>query len=445
MSSYRDDYLDIAYISDQTWMITKSNVEDISYITSDLKHGIRVFHSDELVISDFIQDHYFAAFFDNLLIQDSFVDKKIALSGINETLNLSFSINDRLIRREFIEDNLLITDEILDKNKSLITDYLLTVDQYNTRKLSTQFVSEKNTLTDFINGRLFAKSVIDDELSITSSFNEKLYSKSNDWLNIQDEWTGRKIHQDLIEDKLILSTNVVKKVIDKFEDLLSFGEIYSGRLIVKEQIHDNLTIQDEFTSPKPTQSYLESHSIISDSYIDHLFAKQWIFDSAFIEDVIFKGQGHGGAWTANVDNWAMSRYEDYNFTELCIIDNKLYGVNDSGVFSIDSNEYVQGKINTGKLDLGQEKLVHPIGAYLEYELSGISKQIEVGVSTTQSGNEHTYFYKLPQEQSNQLTNGRVIFGRGLRGRHFAFEFKISGDHGYINDLNIDIAATKRRV
>lgn len=104
----------------------------------------------------------------------------------------------------------------------------------------------------------------------------------------------------------------------------------------------------------------------------------------------------------------------------------------------------QSVLNGGTA-LGNGNLVHPVGAYLEYELSGISKNIEIGVKTTQSGNEQVFFYKLPQEQSNHLTNGRVLFGRGLRGRHFSFEIKVNGDHGYINDINIDIAATKRRV
>lgn len=95
--------------------------------------------------------------------------------------------------------------------------------------------------------------------------------------------------------------------------------------------------------------------------------------------------------------------------------------------------------------LKQTSIVHPLGAYLEYELSGNTRKLEIGVSTTQSGTKQTYYYVLPTEKSDDLTNGRVLFGRGLRGRHFAFEIKISGEQGYINDLNIDLSATKRRV
>ena len=174
-------------------------------------------------------------------------------------------------------------------------------------------------------------------------------------------------------------------------------------------------------------------------------AKQLINDLVFIEDDYSKEKQYGYAWTANVDTWAMSRYQDYGFSELVVIDGVLYGVGEDGVYRLDANAFVDAKLTTGQLDLGQGGLVHPLGAYLEYELSGSSRKLEIGVSTTQSGAKQTYTYNLPAEPSNYLTNGRVLFGRGLRGRHFAFEIKISGEHGYINDLSIDMTATKRRV
>ncbi len=174
-------------------------------------------------------------------------------------------------------------------------------------------------------------------------------------------------------------------------------------------------------------------------------AKQLLNDLVFIEDDYSREKQYGYAWTANVDTWAMSRYQDYGFSELVVIDGVLYGVGEDGVYRLDANSFVDAKLTTGQLDLGQGQLVHPLGAYLEYELSGNTRKLEIGVSTTQSGAKQTYTYNLPTEPSNYLTNGRVLFGRGLRGRHFAFELKMSGEHGYINDLSIDVAATKRRI
>ena len=44
------------------------------------------------------------------------------------------------------------------------------------------------------------------------------------------------------------------------------------------------------------------------------------------EDDYSKEKQYGYAWTANVDTWAMSRYQDYGFSELVVIDGVLYGV-----------------------------------------------------------------------------------------------------------------------
>jgi hypothetical protein len=38
-----------------------------------------------------------------------------------------------------------------------------------------------------------------------------------------------------------------------------------------------------------------------------------------------------------------------------------------------------------------------------------------------------------------------VFGRGLRGRHFAFELRVSGLNAYINELSVTSTQTKRRV
>ncbi|MBX6209533.1 hypothetical protein ISD46_33795, partial [Pseudomonas aeruginosa] len=57
----------------------------------------------------------------------------------------------------------------------------------------------------------------------------------------------------------------------------------------------------------------------------------------------------------------------------------------------------------------------------------------------------TYSYPLESEPADELTNGRFKFGRGLRGRHFTFTLRLTGRHGYINDLSVESAPTNRRV
>lgn len=106
-------------------------------------------------------------------------------------------------------------------------------------------------------------------------------------------------------------------------------------------------------------------------------------------------------------------------------------------------EYINSKLVTGKVDIGGGILAHPVGAYMEYELS--DGESEMIVSTTQGGSVQSYGYKLIDGKADELTNGRFIFGRGLRGRHFKFELRLNGVSGHIHDLRIDASATKRRI
>lgn len=106
-------------------------------------------------------------------------------------------------------------------------------------------------------------------------------------------------------------------------------------------------------------------------------------------------------------------------------------------------EYINSKIVTGKVDIGGGILAHPVGAYMEYELSDATS--EMIVSATQAGAVQSYGYKLIDGKADELTNGRFIFGRGLRGRHFKFELRLNGVSGHIHDLRIDASATKRRI
>ena len=139
----------------------------------------------------------------------------------------------------------------------------------------------------------------------------------------------------------------------------------------------------------------------------------------------------------------MSRYNPYNYNRLVVIDGALYGEAEDGIYKLDQEiAPVVASIKTGKMDLGRGALTHPNAAYLEYELAG---QASMTVHTTQKGIEQQYTYVLPNELADELTNGRFIFGRGLRGRHFSFELTMVGTHGYINDLSVDHQPTTRRV
>lgn len=175
--------------------------------------------------------------------------------------------------------------------------------------------------------------------------------------------------------------------------------------------------------------------------LDALRATDTLMDLAVVEDWTPTVGGH--AWTANSQRWAMSRYDSFAIHGLTVIDGALYAMQDDGLYKVQSNAAVTGVLATGKLDLGQGALVHPRQCYLEYELEG--GQATLDVATTQGGLEASYSYQLTPRVANELTQGRFVLGRGLRGRRFRFTLHLTGKQARINDWRIVMAPTKRKL
>ena len=194
---------------------------------------------------------------------------------------------------------------------------------------------------------------------------------------------------------------------------------------------------------RPIIVWLDDSAVGTDESVGKLSAIDLANDVAVLDDdYLFDDTTLGNAWTANTDTWAMSRYSDLPINRLTVINGKLYGESKDGVYQMDVGaDIVDASIKTGKIDFG-EALVHPTSAYLEYELNGSAS---MQVQTTQSGKQQSYKYPLPRERADELTNGRILFGRGLRGRHFTFVLNISATHGYLNSLAINALSTKRRI
>jgi len=323
---------------------------------------------------------------------------------------------------------------------------LFITENLNTKKYSLSKLNEALKIKESFKVTARFKDSIADNLDILDvSLKSKLRAFTKENVIYQENYRLKKISRSVITETLKAQGSCVARYSDFIEDHVTYSEQYTQRIKAKQRVIDTINVNELLKQQRKSRQRINETLIAFDVNQGKNIAKQFVNDLVFIEDDYSKEKQYGYAWTANVDTWAMSRYQDYGFSELVVIDGVLYGVGEDGVYRLDANAFVDAKLTTGQLDLGQGGLVHPLGAYLEYELSGSSRKLEIGVSTTQSGAKQTYTYNLPAEPSNYLTNGRVLFGRGLRGRHFAFEIKISGEHGYINDLSIDMTATKRRV
>lgn len=446
MTLYRDDIQETIAYSNNTIGKSKAITEELIRIREDSLHRLTVFSGNIVIVSDELIDSAIFPVKDTVNVIDQFTGRKRHVDFIYDEIIVSDNFKNRLRARSLIQDNISSTSTQKDKLRNLNIERLLIVENINTKKYSLSQLNEFLKVKDAFRATAHLKDLISDGIDIyDASLKFKLRAFTNEHIVYQDDYRLRKIARSTITETLKAQGSCVARYSDYIVDQIHCSEQFTQRKIVKQRVIDTIHVAEVLKLQRKSKDSIYEVLNPSDFSLGKNFAKQLINDLIFIEEDSSKEKQYGNAWTANVDTWAMSRYQDYGFSELSVIDGVLYGVTDDGLYKLDAKESIDAKLVTGQLDLGQGSLIHPLGAYLEYELSGNSKKLEIGVGTTQSGNKQTYYYLLPIEKADYMTNGRILFGRGLRGRHFSFEVKISGEHCYINDLSIDFAATKRRV
>lgn len=446
MTLYRDDIQETIAYSNNTIGKSKAVTEELIRIKEESLYRLLVLSGDVVLVKDELVDSAIFPVKDEIKIIDHFTGRKRHVDFIHDQIIVSDDFKNRLRAKSLIQDNISSTTVQKDKQRNINIERLLIAENLNTKKYSLSKLNEALKIKEnFKTIARFKDSITDDLDILDASLKFKLRAFTNDYVIYQENYRLKKLSRSVITETLKAQDSCVTRYSNFVVDHIAYSEQYTQRIKAKQRVIDTININEILKQQRKSQEKINETLIASEFNQGKNNAKQLINDLVFIEDDYSKEKQYGYAWTANVDTWAMSRYQDYGFSELAVINGVLYGVAEDGLYQLDAKELIEAKLVTGQLDLGQGQLVHPLGAYFEYELSGNTRKLEIGVSTTQSGTKQTYYYLLPTEKADYLTNGRVLFGRGLRGRHFAFEIKISGEHAYINDLNIDVSATKRRV
>lgn len=386
MSEYRDDIQVTLVATDKTWMGLKQVVEEVISAGNAPGAGVLVEHDERLDVTEQVTDAWMHSMIESLLATEQVSDYLQARSLVVQALTLRESLAE--VVKASHGDDVEIADDVFDK--------------------AILSMAEALAISGYTEGQKYARSNVTQGARIADLIFTVWAVEAGADLLVDDDISGKL------------------KARNKVTELLTVSDESTGSLYLLQKIVERLTTTDESTG------FLHASDLIDDSIL--------VADTTGTETMA------GKAWTCNTDNWAMSTYEPYTFDELAVIDGELYGVNDTGVYQLTGtgdDEDIAATMETGKLDLSGKELSHPTSAYLEYELRGGAATMSV--TTTQSGGAQTYTYPLAQEVADELTNGRFIFGRGLRGRHFSFTLKINAKHGHINDLSITTTPTKRRV
>lgn len=273
--------------------------------------------------------------------------------------------------------------------------------------------------------------------------------KTESWVyesaTVQDSNLSQRTAYQVVYDTAIISDSAFAYALDDIEEVATFTDSDYGTLLASSLVIDTAQFEDSDLSQYVSVQYVNEQAKLSDSAFGTLHASTLTQETAYLEDEVLTDLLLGQAWICNSKTWAMSRYSPFGFEGLVVINGKVHLYNDQGVYVMQgSGENIKATLETGALDFG-EQLTHPTAAYFEYQLSGLNKAIDMHVSTTQSGTKQSYQYIMPSETAEHLTNGRILFGRGLRGRHFGFKINIQAQSAQINALSIEHTQTRRRV
>ena len=461
MSNYRDDNQDTAVASDRIFGGLRAAVDEVLRISDALLFGIAITLSSQAIASDEVIDSSVQVVNDSALISDSVTDSKLASQLHSDSAKIADStqygllvvVDDSATISDYLPagavtalsiDGAVISDSVTDQRNvvSLVSDSAKASD--NLTAIIKDMADDSAGVSDSVSDTLLAVQIINEQVAVVDEVVSTTAYLVTDSARASDEVIAQRNVSNLIIDSMLLTDSMLFNRTDIIDDSITVSDHSTGKWIARGVLIDSVVIIDSVIDSIIQNAIIMDSIAISDEVIDKLDARVLIIDGAVIEDITLSNGGlQGQAWTANVDSWAMSRYNPYNYNRLVVINDVLYGEADDGIYQLNQEVYpVVASIKTGKMDLGNGQLTHPATAYLEYELDGGASMI---VSSTQKGVEQQYTYILPSELASELTNGRFIFGRGLRGRHFSFELIMVGTHGHINDLSIEHIPTSRRV
>lgn len=365
--------------------------------------------------------------------------------------NVTIHTNEQAIAKDiifhgltaFVEESANLSDEVVFEGKSyLIVEKANAHDEVFSLKRSSVFTQERATAKDTVVS-ILSDLVVEEAFAIDTLIDSVMHLVHENATLIDEDLSKRTSSSIVVESAQLIDQAFAHQQDVVIENIQANDDV-SGKLYAKDLIEEAAVFTDEIiVSSRIVELVIEAAQTK-----DHVFGKleaiSLIDEVAFAQDTILLNDESYQAWVANIETWAMSRYSPYSFDGMSVINGKLYFWNKNGVYlSGIEGEEILGKIKTGKLDFG-EVLTHPNAAFLEYQLSGDNNHLSCHVTTTQSGSSQTYQYILPKETATHLTNGRIVFGRGLRGRHFSFDLSIIGTSAQINSLAFEHTPTSRR-
>lgn len=375
---------------------------------------------------------------DTLRLQGDAVSKLHSLG--ESTVRLGDGVVHQL--QTLTEDSVALSDVCTDRATIVRGDGVALGDEVFGAATKRSTITEKVRIGDVI--ILKGKSLVAESIALADDTKHAAVARVRDGAAFSDEVLGRRRVVQLVVDGVRLNDAAPRIAREMVAEAIVVSDAYSGKLRATGFFFDSIALAAEDDTDTTTDGLLVERLRITDEVVGMLHARNTVTDGLALWDEVLQTGDYGQAWTASTDSWAMSRFAPFTFTSLAVVDGVLYGCNSQGVFALDgSSETMTAELRTGAMDMTGGVLAHPLEAHIEYELRGTAT---FDVTTTQAGTPVTYSYPLnARPVADALTNARAVFGRGLRGRHFAYTLRLTGQQAYINDWSVLVAPSKRSI
>lgn len=385
MSSYRDDVNDTAVASDATWAGLRSLAESTARARDALLFGLAFVVAEGAVAGDAVVDRVRPVLVEHAVISDAVLDHAQVRTVVTERATVRDAVLGRT--RTLLVESATASDAVMTAATSWVVEEAVASDVFMGQRRGATLVVERARAADVLVG--LGRTLVVDAAQAADT---------------------------------------------------ALGRLRASVMVVEQAAAGDLVVDGASAAP----AALVATGRASDEVMDRLRAADLVADlpASGWDELMHPGGLLGQAWTAEVGTWGMSRYAPMAFTGLAVIDGVVYGAGPDGVFALDGQgEVISAQVRTGQLDMTGSVLAHPLESRVEYELDGGAW---LDVTQTQSGaTGQTYTYSLPTKKADVLTNARFVLGRGLRGRHFAYTLRLTGERAYINDWSVVLAPSKR--
>lgn len=382
MSNYRDDTHELVTASDSQWGRLRAITEEMVTVSDAVQPGVGLLTDETIAVSDELALRLRLDTLEQAQASATDLSLQHATQRVSDSLRVRDAAPGML--SVLHEDTLTVSDTLLAGGSE---------QGVNTAQVSDSFILHRRAFT-----------LVVETIHVSDAARVVQTEWVEETVTVDEDWTGRQRATALTEETVHSS--------DGSEAAIGQAEVVSETVRVIDEV---------FT-------VLHARSMGED-------------ELAVIDAEVLRPAGQ--AWVSETDGWGMSRYAPYSFDSVTVIDGVPYATGEGGVYCLaGEGETITCALTYGVMDIGGSPLTLPAYCYVGYQLEG---EMQMSVRQTQTGRLQTWTYPLQSLASEEIRNGRFVFGKGLRGRYFGFELVVEGEKFALDDMYLVLANKTRRI